>query len=128
MSHPQFLQELKRAERMIAGRIDSRFVGPAVNPLSEKMDYDPFFPAVAPAYTAAFLDYLHTPEASAAAAEGSGYKPTITGADALLSDVAKKNFQEAFPGDALNNLWPWPAEPTWYAEIRSQYADKFKAA
>ena len=23
------------------------------------MDYDPFFPAVAPAYTAAFLDYLH---------------------------------------------------------------------
>ena len=76
----------------------------------------------------AFLDYLHTPEASAAAAEGSGYNPTITGADALLSDVAKKNFQEAFPGDALNNLWPWPAEPTWYAEIRSQYADKFKAA
>jgi carboxypeptidase C (cathepsin A) len=23
------------------------------------MDYDPFFPAVAPAFTAAFLDYLH---------------------------------------------------------------------
>ena len=50
----------------------------------------------------AFLDYLQTPEASAAVAEGSGYNPTITGADALLSDVAKKNFQEAFPGDALN--------------------------
>jgi spermidine/putrescine transport system substrate-binding protein len=61
-------------------------------------------------------------------AEGSGYNPTIVGADALLSDVAKKNFQEAFPGDALANLWPWPAEPTWYAEIRSQYVDKFKAA
>ena len=39
-------------------------------------------------------------------AEGSGYNPVITGADALLSDVAKKNFQEAFPGDALKNLWP----------------------
>ena len=59
VSHPQFLQELRRDQRQIAGRIDSRFVGPAVNPLSEKMDYDPFFPAVAPAYTAAFLDYLH---------------------------------------------------------------------
>jgi carboxypeptidase C (cathepsin A) len=59
VSHPQFLQELKRGDRMIAGRIDSRFVGPSVNPLSEKMDYDPFFPAVAPAYTAAFLDYLN---------------------------------------------------------------------
>ena len=46
VSHPQFLQELMRGQRKIAGRIDSRFVGPAVNPLSEMMDYDPFFPAV----------------------------------------------------------------------------------
>ena len=75
-----------------------------------------------------FIAFLQTPEVSAALAEGSSYNPVITGADALLSDVAKKNFQEAFPGDALKNLWPWPAEPTWYAEIRSQYADKFKAA
>jgi spermidine/putrescine transport system substrate-binding protein len=76
----------------------------------------------------AFLNYLHTPEVSAKVAEGSGYNPVVTGADALTSDVFKKNFQEAYPGDALKNLWPWPAEPTWYAEIRSQYADKFKAA
>ena len=59
VSHPQYLQELKRDQRVIAGRIDSRFVGPAANPLAETMDYDPFFPAVGPAYTAAFLDYLH---------------------------------------------------------------------
>jgi len=43
-------------------------------------------------------------------------------------DMRTQTYQEAFPGDALKNLWPWPAEPTWYAEIRSQYADKFKAA
>jgi carboxypeptidase C (cathepsin A) len=59
VSHTQFLQQLKRDQRLIAGRIDSRFVGPSVNPLAETMDYDPFFPAVGPAYTAAFLDYLH---------------------------------------------------------------------
>jgi spermidine/putrescine transport system substrate-binding protein len=76
----------------------------------------------------AFLNYLMTPEVSAKLAEGSGYNPVVTGADALTSEVFKKNFQEAYPGDALKNLWPWPAEPTWYAEIRSQYADKFKAA
>jgi spermidine/putrescine transport system substrate-binding protein len=75
-----------------------------------------------------FLNYLHTPEASGAVADGSGYNPVVTGADAFTSDVFKKNFQEAFPGDALANLWPWPAEPGWYAEIRSQYVDKFKAA
>jgi len=59
VSHRQFLQELARDDRLIAGRIDSRFIGPAINPLSETMDYDPFFPAVGPAYTAAFFDYLH---------------------------------------------------------------------
>jgi len=75
-----------------------------------------------------FINYMQSPEVSAMVAEGSGYNPVVTGADALLSDSAKKNFQEAFPGDALKNLWPWPAEPTWYAEIRSQYVDKFKAA
>jgi spermidine/putrescine transport system substrate-binding protein len=76
----------------------------------------------------AFMDYLMTAEASGKAADGSGYNPVVTGADAFTSDVFKKNFQEAYPGDALKNLWPWPAEPTWYAEIRSQYTDKFKAA
>jgi carboxypeptidase C (cathepsin A) len=59
VSHPQFLQELKRGQRTIAGRIDSRFTGPSMNPLAETMDYDPFFPAVGPAFTAAFLDYVN---------------------------------------------------------------------
>jgi spermidine/putrescine transport system substrate-binding protein len=76
----------------------------------------------------AFLEYLQTPEASAAVAEGSGYNPVVTGADAKLSDVAKKNFQEAYPGDALKNLWHRPAEASWFGELRGQYADKFKSA
>jgi spermidine/putrescine transport system substrate-binding protein len=76
----------------------------------------------------AFLNYLMTKEVSAMVADGSGYNPVVAGADALTSDTFKKNFQEAYPGDALKNLWPWPAEPTWYATIRSEYSDKFKAA
>ncbi len=76
----------------------------------------------------ALLEYLQTPEASAAVAEGSGYNPVVTGADALLSPAAKKNFQEAYPGDALKNLWNRPPEPSWFGELRTQYADKFKAA
>jgi spermidine/putrescine transport system substrate-binding protein len=75
-----------------------------------------------------FINFLFTPEVSAQLAEGSSYNPVIVGADALTSDVYKKNFQEAYPGDSLKNVWPWPAEPGWYAEIRSQYVDQFKAA
>jgi spermidine/putrescine transport system substrate-binding protein len=76
----------------------------------------------------AFVEYLQTPEASAAVAEGSGYNPVVTGADSLLSEQAKKNFSEAFPGDALKNLWHRPPEPSWFAELRTQYSDKYKAA
>ncbi|MBL8892967.1 MAG: extracellular solute-binding protein [Rhizobiales bacterium] len=76
----------------------------------------------------AFIDYLYTPEVSAALSEGSGYNPVVKGADAKLSDAAKKNFQEAYPGDALKNLWHRPPEPSWFAELRTQYADKYKSA
>ena len=61
-------------------------------------------------------------------AEGSGYNPVVTGADALLSDAAKKNFQEAYPGDALKKLWNRPPEPSWFGDSRGEYAEKFKAA
>jgi carboxypeptidase C (cathepsin A) len=59
VAHWQFLQELLRDRGLIAGRIDARFSGPSLNPLNDTMDYDPFFPAVGPAFTAAFRAYLH---------------------------------------------------------------------
>ncbi len=52
----------------------------------------------------AFLNYLHTPEASAAVAEGSGYNPVVTGADAL----ALRRCQEELPGSLP---WRCPQEP-----------------
>ena len=75
-----------------------------------------------------FLKYVHSKEASAKVADGSGYNPVVKGADELLSPAAKKNFQEAYPEDALTRLWQRPVEPSWFAELRTQYAEKFKAA
>lgn len=60
VSHVEFLQELLRKRGLIAGRIDARFSGPSLNPLNDQMDYDPFFPAIGPAFTAGFRDYLHS--------------------------------------------------------------------
>jgi spermidine/putrescine transport system substrate-binding protein len=75
-----------------------------------------------------FINYLQTPEVSAAVAEGSGYNPVVAGADAFLSATTRKIFQEAYPGDALKNLWQFPPEPIWFGEMKLNYADKFKAA
>jgi spermidine/putrescine transport system substrate-binding protein len=76
----------------------------------------------------AFLNYLHSAEASAKVAEGSGYNPVAKGADALLSEKARAIFKEAYPADAIEKLWARPVEPSWFAELRTQYAEKFKAA
>jgi spermidine/putrescine transport system substrate-binding protein len=75
-----------------------------------------------------WLRYVHDKEVSAKAADGSGYNPICKGSDAFLSAEAKKNFLEAYPGDALEKLWSRVPEPTWFAELRTQYAEKFKAA
>jgi spermidine/putrescine transport system substrate-binding protein len=75
-----------------------------------------------------WLNYLYTPETDAKVAEGSSYNPVVTGADALLSPVAKKNFQEAYPGDAVARLWWRPPEPSWFGDARNEFAEKFKSA
>jgi spermidine/putrescine transport system substrate-binding protein len=75
-----------------------------------------------------WLKYIHTAETAAKVSEGSGYNPVAKGADALLSDKAKAIFQEAYPGDALERMWWRPVEPSWFAQLRTEYAEKFKTA
>ena len=74
------------------------------------------------------INYLHTPEANAKAAEAANYNSVVTGADALLSDKAKQNFADAYPADALQKLWPRPLEWPWLVQLRTEYAEKFRAA
>ncbi|MEM9760146.1 MAG: carboxypeptidase [Pseudomonadota bacterium] len=57
MSESRFTKELLRDRRKTVGRIDSRFVGDAINHIAETFRYDPFFPAVGPAFMATFNDY-----------------------------------------------------------------------
>jgi hypothetical protein len=46
MDESRFSKELLREQRKTVGRIDSRFVGDAINHIGETFRYDPFFPAV----------------------------------------------------------------------------------
>jgi spermidine/putrescine transport system substrate-binding protein len=76
----------------------------------------------------AFLKYIHSAKGSAEVAEGSGYNPGHKDAQPLLSDKFRAIFQEAYPGDSLKQIWWRPVEPSWFADLRTQYAEKFKAA
>jgi len=43
-----------------AGRLDTRFAGPTIDPMSKEADYDPQSAAISSAYVSAFNDYVRT--------------------------------------------------------------------
>jgi spermidine/putrescine transport system substrate-binding protein len=73
----------------------------------------------------AFLEYVYLPEPAGRAIDKHGYNSAVVGADKFASAQYAKNFAEAYPGDALKNLNPWPSEPQWYADVRTEYRNKF---
>ncbi len=75
-----------------------------------------------------FLNFAFQPEPAGKAIDKHGYNSAILGADQYASDQYKKNFGEAYPGDALANLWPWPKEPQWYADVRTEFRNRFVSA
>ncbi|MDA9008440.1 extracellular solute-binding protein [Alphaproteobacteria bacterium] len=76
----------------------------------------------------AFIEYAYRPEPAGKAIDKHGYNSPVLGADDHSGDVYKKNFAEAYPGESLGNLNPWPAEAPWYADIRTEFVNKFKSA
>ncbi len=54
----QFEQTLLGAQDLDTGRLDSRFSGPAMDPLAERPDYDPQSAAMSSAYLSVFNDYV----------------------------------------------------------------------
>ena len=54
----KFNHNLQGSEDLTTGRLDSRFSGPSMDPLSEEADYDPQSAAISSAYVSSFNDYV----------------------------------------------------------------------
>jgi carboxypeptidase C (cathepsin A) len=54
----EFEKSLEDNEDMTTGRLDTRFTGPSMDPLSKEADYDPQAAAISSAYVSAFNDYV----------------------------------------------------------------------
>ena len=59
LEHTRVYAELLRVKRLVTGRLDTRFTGPADHYLHEQMPYDPLLTATIGPYTAALYHYLH---------------------------------------------------------------------
>ncbi len=72
-----------------------------------------------------FVKFCFNPEPAGKAIDKHGYNSAVLGADQHAGDQYRQNFADAYPGDSLANLNPWPAEPQWYADVRTEYRNKF---
>jgi carboxypeptidase C (cathepsin A) len=70
----QFEKMLQDGEDLTTGRLDTRFSGPSMDPLSKEADYDPQSAAISSAYVSAFNDYVRK---TLNFGEGKTYKPEI---------------------------------------------------
>lgn len=94
---PQFAQTLLGKEDKITGRLDSRFSGEAMNPLSETAEYDPMDSYIDAAFTATFNNYVRTDLGF-----GKGMKYKVHG-DIPSWDFKRQNGFGAFP-NVMNDL------------------------
>ena len=58
VSGGQFEKALQDDQDLTTGRLDTRFSGPSLNPLSESAEYDPQSSAISSAYVSLFNDYV----------------------------------------------------------------------
>ncbi len=72
----------------------------------------------------ALLDFCFTTENAGAAIKHNGYNSSVVGAERFADKQFRQNFNDAYPGDALQELWIWPSEPSWYAKLRNEYRNK----
>jgi len=59
LEHTRVYAELLRARRLVTGRLDTRFTGPADNYIHEQMPYDPLMTATMGPYVAALHHYMY---------------------------------------------------------------------
>jgi len=70
----QFSKNLQDPDGLTTGRLDTRFSGPDIDPLSKEADYDPQSAAISSAYVSVFNDYVRK---ELGFGEGKVYKPEI---------------------------------------------------
>ena len=76
----------------------------------------------------AFMKWLNSPDGSAMWAQAYASNPCAKGAIDKMPAASASFVKAAYPGDALQKLWWWPATPSWFITKRNEYADKFQAA
>jgi carboxypeptidase C (cathepsin A) len=92
-----FEHELQNADDITTGRLDTRFSGPSMDPLSKESDYDPQSAAISSAYVSAFNNYVR---ATLKFGQDMHYRQSAYGVEGFDWDFRHKppGASESFPG------------------------------
>jgi carboxypeptidase C (cathepsin A) len=85
----QFEKTLQDDTGDTTGRLDTRFTGPSINPLSETSDYDPQSSAISSAYVALFNQYVRN---TLKYGEGQTYLPEADFGGGFMWDFKRQGF------------------------------------
>jgi spermidine/putrescine transport system substrate-binding protein len=75
-----------------------------------------------------FINWYYTPEVGVMYSNHTGINTTAKGAEALLAEANKQFFADAYPQDALDKLWWWPIQQSWFVAARNEYQERFISA
>ena len=95
-----FAKNLLDTEGQVTGRLDSRFQGPGIDPLSQASDYDPQSVAISSAYTTAINEYLRN---ELKFGRDWTYKPNAY-SDPAFNWNSKHNIPGMGPSDGTTNV------------------------
>ena len=76
----------------------------------------------------AFVNWSFQPEIGAIVSDNTGYNSVVQGFDAHVTGTFRKNFADAYPGDAISRLWVQGTERPWFLEKRQALVDRISAA
>jgi spermidine/putrescine transport system substrate-binding protein len=76
----------------------------------------------------AFIAWMQKPENGGLFAVNTGYNSVVTGAEKFTNANYQRNFEETYPGNALERLWFQLEERPWFIAKRQEFATKLQAA
>jgi len=71
----------------------------------------------------AFMNFMLSPEVGGMFATNTGYNSAVAGAAEFASDEYKRQFNEVYTADVLNNMWWWQADTPFFAPVRNEFVE-----
>jgi spermidine/putrescine transport system substrate-binding protein len=75
-----------------------------------------------------WINWYYQPDNAAIHVRLAGYNSCTQGAAELAGEEYAENLAAAYPEDAIERLWWYPPEPTWFVAARNEFRDRFLSA